>query len=245
MYSLKENIFNFFSRFEKKADPYKDSEGKGTNQRYHEMLAEDMDSELIPLIVDILDNTLVPDTLKDKYIPYIEDMLGFPVLDEDLNTRRLFIKNAIDIYSVKGTIASYRLVLGILGLYNVEVVTIEETYGFDSPVTFDDSVRRFDVSNCIACSNYELHLQTSKEITKEFIAIIMKSIKFVEPINAKMKYLVINGNYILVKLFVSENGDLIYEAVDFINEDFLLEKGDLFVQSNRNYTLNSGNLQLL
>lgn len=76
MYNLKAIIFeDFFAKFftvddyNKESDPDK----KGFLQRYVETLAEDIDETVILQASMLLDNTLIPSTVKDKFIPYLED----------------------------------------------------------------------------------------------------------------------------------------------------------------------------
>ena len=115
MFSLKSIIWNFFARFEHREDSYKDSEDKGSNQRYHEMLSDDVDVYMLPLVTGMLGNTLIPDTVRTKYIPYLELMMGITVISKDLDVRREIVKNWIPLMTIKGTLPSYQLLLGILG----------------------------------------------------------------------------------------------------------------------------------
>lgn len=246
MFKLKPIIFDkFFGRGDKTNDPYKDVNNKGINERYQEILADDWDEELLPLVENILDNTLVPDTAWVRFIPYLENMLGIKPLVEDLAIRRKIIKNIISIYKVKGTLRSYEIVFKILGFTSVTIEDLEFVQSFDSPVTFDDVNRRFDASNCQTCSYYNLHLTGDFLISSELAAIIIRAVEMVEPINAKLYKVTFNDINIDFSIFVAANGDLIYDNILGVVTDFNLStNGDLSVEdTNPNiYSINNGNL---
>lgn len=244
-FNLKDTIFGYFTRYEKDSDPYKDSMGKGTLERFNEMLAEDLDLRLLPLIKGILDNTIVPDTMLDKFIPYLESMLGLEPLVDDLVTRRKILKNIVSIYKVKGTLRSYQILFRLLGFDTVEIKELSFLQGFDSSLTFDDDSRRFDDSNCQPCTYYNLHLTGNFPNIENLYGLIIKAVALIEPINAKLRNVIYNQNVITFSIFVEQNGDLIYDRVPSDPTDFsLLNNGNLLVQSveAQKFNINKGDL---
>jgi P2-related tail formation protein len=124
-------------------------------------------------------------------------MMGF---NEELNTlylsstlamRRKILQKIAGYYQIKGTLWAYQLQLSVLGC-TVVITEHYNDYGFDSPVTFDDTVRRFDMK-CSMCSTYELAITGSGSLTAALEAAIRSIIKFNEPINAKLIALTYNG----------------------------------------------------
>ncbi len=247
MFNLKNIIYSFFERFEKSDDPNKDANGKGTNERFHEMLADDWDSNLLPLLDNILDNTLVPQTVLVEFIPYLESMVGLPALVEDLNVRRKILQNIFQIYRVKGTLRSYDILFKLLGFNSVAIVEIEFEQGFDSPVTFDDVNRTFDDSPCQTCSQYDLVLTGSMPITTELLNLINKAVPLVEPINAKRRKIIYNLEEVeSFVIFVASNGDLIFDPINQVVTDFnSINSGDLEVTGNQSNSFNTNNGNLL
>jgi len=244
-FNLKNIIFSLFTPLDYRMDVNKDANGKGLHQRYEEMLASDMDVELIPYLENFLDNISVPDTVLDRFIPYLEDLYGIPALSSDIEIRRKLIKNIFNILKVKGTKLSYEIVFKILGYSTVEIVEYYPRLTFDSIITFDDPIRTFDSGDCYPCSPYDLYLTGPySTITSEQLQIILAAVYWVEPINAKLKKVYYNEleleNF---TIFIDSNGDLIYDADSDVFTDFnLLENGDLYTNDNHIFIDNNANL---
>jgi len=115
MFLLKNTIFKLFGENDKVRDKYKDVSGKGILQRYNELLAEEADNYSLPGISLLIDNTIVPNTILEKFIPYAENNIGAPFIIEDFDIRRKFLRFLKRIYRIKSTIPSYEIMFRILG----------------------------------------------------------------------------------------------------------------------------------
>ena len=247
MFRFKPIIFDkYFGRADKASDPNKDVNSKGTNERFQEILANDWDEELLPLVDNILDNTLVPETMLEKFIPYIEQMLGIDSLVDDMSIRRKIIQNIMAIYKVKGTLRSYEILFKLLGFNSVTIEEIEFQQGFDSPVTFDAVTRVFDDSPCQTCSQYDLILTGAMPLTTKLLDLINRAVLLVEPINAKRRKIIYNlAEVENFSIFVASNGDLIFDPLLQTVTDFnSINDGDLEVTGNQSnsFTTDNGNL---
>ena len=235
-FNLKPIIFDYFPPLYFIDDINKDSEDKGTNQRFHEMLADEWDEHLLPFAYNLVD-TVFAEKTPDKFVPYIEQHWGVEEpLVEDLDTRRKIVKYLPNIYRCKGTLKSYQILFRVLGFSKVEVEDLAFSQGFDSPVTFDDVNRTFDKSECQTCSYYNLKLEGTMQINADLIALIKRAVDMVEPINAKLFSIIYNQVDVSFVIFVAENGDLIYEAVAGDDTRFTItSRGDL-IASGSNVT---------
>ena len=232
MFKLKDFIFSLFTPWDKRIDVNKDSEGKGTMERYNEILGMQADEDIIPFIDNMIDNTLVPDTMLDKFIPYLESMVGLDPLIDDLTIRRQVLKNILRIYKVKGTKKSYEIVFKLLGFDSIEIIEQDISFGFDSPLTLDDVNRVFDDGSCYTCGFYTINLTGTAAFTEDLSKAIRNAIKLVEPINARLLEITYNGIVTnIISIFVDERGDLIYTAVNDIR--LLLDaRGDLIISGS-------------
>lgn len=222
MFLLKPIIFKLYGYAEKVYDSYKNPsfDNKGIFERYNESVAEDFDENIAPLINQFVDNTMQPSTAFFKFIPYLENMLGMNlVIYSEENRRRKYLSIINKLYDIKGTIPAYVIMLKWQGFSNVYIVEHEKASGFDSPVTFDDSRRRFDSGNCQGCNEYSIQLEGNVVADSEILDRIYKIIEFNEPINAKLRSLTLNGDFIVqqvITVYISDGtdgnqaGDLIY-----------------------------------
>lgn len=229
MFKLKDKIFSLFTQWDKRVDINKDSNDKGTVERYNEILGDQLDVDIIPFINDMIDNTLVPSKVLNKFIPYLESMVGLNPITDDIIIRRELLKNIINIYKVKGTNRSYEILFKVLGFDTVDIVEADISFGLDSPLTFDDDTRVFDLSECYRCGFYSLNLTGSAPLTAELKKIIAIAVKLVEPINAQLLEITYNGDAVdIISIFVDERGDLIFETENDIT--LLLDaKGELII----------------
>ena len=209
---VKDIIFDLFGHHDKSVDTNKDAQGKGTLERFNELIGDDIDVNILPNAINVIDNTLVPKTALDKFIPYLEFVLGQPVnIGADLPTRRKILGFILRFYQIKGTTKSYSLLLGMLG-FAVVITEHFSKFGFDSPTTFDSDERTFD-SACPTCSDYSVALTSGQTITPELLDAIFNVLEFNEPINAKLREITHNGTFLvqeIISIFVDGNGDLIY-----------------------------------
>lgn len=214
------NLFNFFGKFAKEQDTYKDGNGKGIWERYQESLGSSYDAEIQPLLDLLLENILVPDTMLSKMIPTMERVLGEPVnvledgtsLSEDL--RRKIIKFAHVLYNIRSTKLSYQMLFNLVGIQDVEIQEFVVTTGFDSDLTFDDDERVFDTpGGCNYCRGYAIVTTGGITLTSQIIAGIARIINFLEPINARLKSFTYNGveyELIYITIFI-QDGILYYD----------------------------------
>lgn len=247
-FKLVDIIFNsFFTPTEKREDPNKDGNDKGTHERYQEMLADDWDDNLLPLIEQFIEKTLVPDTVEEKFIPYLEAMVGLTPITDDLVQRRRLLKNILNVYKTKGTIRSYQIVFRSMGFTDAVVTEVDLNKSFDSDIDFDDPIRRFDQGGkCYKCKFYTLNLIGGPTMSTEILRNISKALELVEPIYANVYLLQQDGNEInIITIFVDYNGDLIVEN---INDDILITlnpNGDLIAEGtteNRYSLASNGDL---
>lgn len=193
VYTLKDRIFAFFGVDDKIRDTFKDGQGKGIKERYNEALGEDYDEELGPLIDNLMDNTLVPQTLLIKFLPLMESMLGgLPLIVGTENIRRKTIEFFTRLYEVRGTALSYQMLFLSLGFDTVAIVEFAGASSFDSAFTFDDIGRTFDASSS-GCDTYTIELTGSITVDAEVIAVMLKLITFLEPIYVDLKEIRYNG----------------------------------------------------
>lgn len=233
MYSLKENIFGYFGRHAKRNDTYKDTDGKGIWERYNEAIGEDFDENNGALINNFMDNLLNPFTAEAKFIPYLEGMFGNLVkIYDTIEFRRKVLSFATRILAIKGTPRSYVMLLKMAGFTSVAYAEDFSGSGFDSPVTLDDPERVFDAGVCPTCSSYTLTLTGAMPMDAELKGVISNIINFVEPINARLKQIIYNGEDIttgIISIAVDEYGNLSYNNDNDTGLTLKLVKGNLMV----------------
>lgn len=199
---LVDYIFKLFGYQDAVNDVNKDSEGKGTLERYNLALGKDFDAQLLPKIENLLQNVILPSYNDSSYLSYLEQGVGNAVLflSDDVPTRRKLQRQITRFYEIKGSVRSYEIMFSLIGFQ----ATITETYaegGFDSSETFDSSNRTFDTF-CSLCSTYSIDLtrldSTTTAITATEQDAIEAIIAFNEPINAKLSALTFNTENIIV-----------------------------------------------
>lgn len=241
---LKEKIFGFFGREIKIRDSYKDVNGKGILERYNEVMGLEYDTYYSEYIDNLIDNTLVPQTVLEKFIPYMELMFGgLQFSGTDIQTRRKILKFALRLYETKGTKKGYDLIFRLLGFNSVTIVEYDDNYTFDmgnttsapdpSTVGFDDFYRRFD-SKCPTCSAYTLMVYGDMELTSDLQKMIFRADDLERPINADIRSVFYNDTLLigddLPSIFIDNNGDLQYSNIASPDVDFeLTSDGDLTV----------------
>lgn len=210
---LKPKIFKLYGPEEKNNDTYKDIDGKGIFERYNESLAEDFDEEILILINNLVGNTMDPFTVQQKFIAYLEEMLGVNFsISDTIARRRKFLSIINHIYDIKSTIPAYQIMLKWLGFDTVDIIEYDNAHGFDSPFTFDDKRRRFDNKCGKACGQYSIQLTGTVANTPDIVSKVFKIIEFNEPIDAELRSVTFNGSFIGQNIisFQIVNGDLIY-----------------------------------
>jgi len=190
MFKLKDIIFSLFGVNAPQDDVMKVN-GKGFNQRFNELLAGDMDDNEITKTNEYCKNLIAPDTLLSRFIPLrFECMGGYDYIMSSIGLReepmRKILKYWLSLVGKKGTMIGYKSMFRMIGIDGT--ILIEEygnISGFDSPVTLDDSIRRFDGS-LSTCSDYSITLFGSAPYTTALAQEISAVIIFNEPINARL-----------------------------------------------------------
>jgi predicted transcriptional regulator with HTH domain len=241
-FKLKTRLFEYFGVHAKREDSYKDSNGKGINERYQESVGEDYDDNLSDLMDNLFDRTLQPKTMLSKLIPHMEDMLGNPVIVlNDVPMRRKILQFVHHIYNIRSTHKSYEVLFRMLGFDTVTVQEFVITVGFDSDVTFDDPVRTFDGTEKF-CSEYSVHLTGTIGLDAVKVLAINRIIKFLEPINAHLREVTYNGDPISIGLILVyiENGNQYYDNANDPGITLVLEDGKLYKDG-----VNAGNYVMI
>lgn len=232
-FNLKQIIYNeLYDSFDVREDINK-IEGRGLNQRYNEMLAEDLDVNVVSLVNNLIDNTIIPSTAQEKFIPYLESLLGLTKLVDSIAVRRKLLSNILSIYKVKGTLQSYEILFKSLGFSDIALERLSKSFGFDSAVTFDDEFRRLDLGKCFNCINYDIRLEGNVQLTEDLIDTIRRAVPLVEPIYAKLNKIYYNNQDIdTFVIFIDDNGDLKYSASSPNIMLDLDENGDLLISGS-------------
>lgn len=193
-FKLKTRLFEYFGRDAKVRDTFKDVNGKGISERYHEALGEGYDDDVSDLLDNFIDRTIVPKEMVSQLIPLMEWMLGSPVVVTDaVAMRRRIIQFAQQIYNIKSTALSYEILLRMLGFDTVTIQEFVITSGFDSDVTFDDEIRAFDGADN-NCAAYSVLLTGSITVTDAVNDAVFRIIAFLEPVNADLRQVLYNGS---------------------------------------------------
>jgi len=192
-----DRLFTFFGNYDKRSDTLKDSNGNGIWERYNKAIGKSLDNEVQVLIDNLMKNIYDPETCYDRYVVYLESMMGYNqkrntlYIDNLLSTRRNMLKKILRLYQIKGTKRCYDLLFSMLGLTVVYTEYFND-YGFDSAVTLDDPIRTWDMK-CDTCSGYTLALTGANPISGILYNGIWSIIMFNQPVNAVLLEVTYNG----------------------------------------------------
>lgn len=246
-FNLKDIIFStrFWTKIDVVTDPNKDGAGKGTLQRYHEVIGEDYDLELHPLIEKMVDNNLDPNTALTKFLIYLEQLLLPVNLGSDEDMRRRILKYTSHFNRIKGTRSGYATMFSMLG-FTTTIVEDWGSYTWDDPIKdLDDDDRVFD-TNCYGCSKYSILLDSVDPVVVDYelLRLVHNVIDYNEPVNAELnKIIFINGvGYVLdnITVLVIPEGDLTYNNQNSPGTTLQVDvNGCIFVDGDNktNYTL--------
>ncbi|MCB9047627.1 MAG: hypothetical protein H6550_15950 [Chitinophagales bacterium] len=221
----------FFTDYDRRSDPNKDADDKGTQQRYMETVGKELDDNTIPLIEDMNDNVLMGKGQLSRIVPYSELDQGY--LDNwewfsgnTITFRRNVARIMDRLQRIACTVRCCELMFGWLGFG----VTITSTFvegGFDSMYTFDSPARDFD-SGCPSCSDYSVAITgAAGSLTAGDITNITTILRFNQPINAAISAITYNGASVIDD-FDTEDPTLnfnIYAIQDADVEAFVTETG--------------------
>lgn len=209
----------YFTVRDKETDTNKDGDGKGTLERFNEIVPNDLDENIMPLIDNLLENNIEPATCYERFVPYLESAKGYDEknralrLANSLPYRRAVLKHIHKYYNLKGTIRNFQVLFGMMGL-GVTVTEVFGATGFDSTVTLDDMFRRFD-SSCPTCTDFSLALTGNfSELNQAQQLGVASIIVFNTPINA-----ILRG--------VTYNGDTVANLTGDFNLDFSIDDFDV------------------
>ncbi|WP_338761871.1 hypothetical protein WAF17_16440 [Bernardetia sp. ABR2-2B] len=247
------NIWEYFGIAYDKIDKQGvvDADGKGELERFNEIIGEDIDDNIEPLLDALIDNTMLADTMYDKFVALFETTIGMTMrLTNGIDLRKKVLKIAFQLYKIRGTSLGYEIPLRMLGFDSVEIVESWVISSLDSPLTLDDTVRRLDSGGrCQSCSGYELRLTGNIELTEEIMRAVGEVIEFNEPINARLTALLYNGKDALSSLirFSIINTYLFYENLSLYDVDFVINnRGELVAEgadANR-FEIRNGDIYL-
>ncbi len=186
-FSLKNIIWGLFGPSEELKDTIRDVNGKGIRRRYNEIMGEDFDDHVLPYIDDLLANTLISKTVLMKVLPLLEDSMGGrPVVIADEVKRRRIMRFLIRFRQVAGSRRGFEMLFNMVGM---SCVVNEDFafYSFDS-TTFDDPIRKFDMSVCKQyCTEFRLTIGGTLGLDDALRSIITQIIEANRPINARLK----------------------------------------------------------
>lgn len=204
-FTLTDKLFNYFGVSAKLNDTLKDGNGMGINERYQRSLGAGYDSNLQDLLDNVLDNIVVPATMKASLIPIMEYMLGNIVyITSNVAIRRKLIQFAHNLYNVKGTHKGYEIPLRMLGFETIEIIVASSGDSFDSG-TFDDDFRTFDSEDNCGCVKYRLILTGPVFIDDAILEAVQRIVIFNEPVNAHLTDIEYHGVTLGIGAMIIEN----------------------------------------
>lgn len=201
MPSLKDIIWGYFPHWYHQSDTYKDGNGKGLFQRYLEAFGNEWDEELLPKLEDIRDTNDVL-TVNSDLLRHLSWFLGNPpdMVYHDAKYR-LLLRYLHGINKYKGNEEGYKRIFAILGISVTLIIHELTDYRYDNPeLNYDDNqnLHRYD-SECPSCTDYSIQLNDDEGYvtgllqgdyasgTQLIINILMAMIKYVEPINMRLR----------------------------------------------------------
>ena len=188
MFALQNNIFNKFGPYYRLKDTYKDANGKGIAERFHEMLANDLDTNFTFIVANLVGNTINPKETNFDLLTFIRESLGNIIqVSEDEAVDRKTLSYTIFLYQVKGTLQALKTLFNLIGFPDVDFDgSGVNKSGFDSDLTFDSDERTFD-SFKTSLKSYSLIVYGNQTLSPDLLATIYKIIKWNEPIIAFIK----------------------------------------------------------
>lgn len=194
MFSLKSIIFNLFGIEAKINDSFKDGSGKGIWERYNESLGEDYDENVELLIVDLMDNVLVPSSMFVRFIDIQNEALGdLPVPSTDVIVKRKILQYFNTLGTIKGTVKSYKMLFSFIGVTLDSNSDVTPGFGWDNDTATLDTVGRTFDTNLSNCSFYSLELSGMAAIDPDLESAINIINDYLKPLNAQTFEIKYNG----------------------------------------------------
>jgi hypothetical protein len=197
----------FFERlphYFKKNDSLKDSNGKGTLERYLSLFGAELDDEVINYADGYIAGTALDANIKSiidasecdpKYLYNIAYALGNPpdLFKDPVKYRNILI-HILSYYKIKGTKKGYQVFFALLG-YNATIIEYPPvSIRYDSGYKYDDG-KIYD-RGCAYCSDYEIVLSplqancedpsTQSLLDPSIFPLLEQVVEFNEPINANL-----------------------------------------------------------
>jgi hypothetical protein len=163
---FKDWIFGQLPFYYKDEDTYKDSTGRGLLERYLGNFGEELDEGFYPFILNFLD---LFDAAKcnQELLPHLGFILGIPnVINNDNETYRRILKYAIDLYKVKGTELSYKMLFNLIGISVTLVDDLDSDIpSYDSGFTYDADVAITYDEDCAGCAGFFIAYSSVQDTT--------------------------------------------------------------------------------
>ena len=193
MPTLREIIWEkYFAPLDDRTDANKDVQGKGTMRRFNETIASDADL-LLELVADVLINTVQPQTIEERFLPFREEHLGNNIepflLSADVAMRRRVLRHWHRLVSERGTEKGLLKLFRWLGFTAASTVTEFFIDGWDSDTWDGDILTNWDMGRCATCTPYDVALVGSMPIDESLWFGIVSAILFHQPINADLRTL--------------------------------------------------------
>lgn len=218
-------------------DSYKDVNGRGFVTRFIEIFGEELDEYYYNKINNFEDNFSPLTVTNLGYLDYFATLLGdlprFLSNDQDFARLLTFI---LSIYRVKGTKKSYKAILTTLGFSDVEVIEpplVDNSYDATPLLYYDESPDSVNYDeSCETCTDYDIDITTDTPLTGTIFSTIKDLVSLVEPINAKLRNILWNGDIIeavFIEIYIDEAGDLVYDNANDPGLILTLVNGDLVI----------------
>lgn len=187
-------LFGKLPSYFKDSDTYQNLNGEGLLERYLRNFGQELDEDIYPFIANFLD---LFDAAKCDVtlLPHLSFILGIPIgIDNTEATYRKVLKYAVQLYKVKGTVMSYKM---LFNLINLDIQLIEDepqgkvTYDADPLYIYDDPLgpQLYD-TGCANCSGYTIAYNAfsnplnTNTVNPSLLLIAQSIIPFLQPINA-------------------------------------------------------------
>ena len=186
-------IFEFFGHADKWNDTYKDANGKGTLERFNELIGEDIDDNIVPKVEAMVNAIYDPNNAESKFLTLIEKTLGIEIYSGDDTMRRRLIKNIIKLYQIRGTERVFDILFRWIGIDSYTLTIRDENRGFDNDLETLDSVNRTFDSALLNCASIVIELTGTAPMSPAFVQLVTSILNFNLPITVEVESITYNG----------------------------------------------------
>jgi hypothetical protein len=171
--SYKDKIFAFLGLNEKLIDSNKDANGRGTLERYIMAFGDDIDTNIVPLIENLVLNTTGIETMFGRFIEPHEGTRGVLPLSFNRGTtdahtgilnrwmRRRLLLHIEKLTLIRGTKRCYEILLRLADRTITSVSITENFLETRYDVAQYDTTARYDTSICSECPRYSILITLS------------------------------------------------------------------------------------